>query len=62
LARAREQATPGERQKLAGLISSADFAVSQPVIVENVHLIRSRLTPKGAVYSRIGAVGLQGPK
>jgi 2'-5' RNA ligase len=62
LARAREQATPGERQKLAGLIASADFAASQPVIVESVHLIRSRLTPKGAVYSRIEAVGLQGPK
>jgi 2'-5' RNA ligase len=62
LARAREQATPGERQKLAGLMASGDFAASRPVTVDNIYLIRSRLTPKGAVYSRIGSVGLQGPK
>jgi len=62
LARVRELATAGERQKLARLIASADFAASQPVSVDNIYLIRSLLTPKGAVYSRIGAVVLQGPK
>ncbi len=62
LARVRELATPGERQKLAGLIASADFAASRPVSVDNIYLIRSLLTPKGAVYSRIGTVVLQGPK
>ncbi|MES0278967.1 MAG: RNA 2',3'-cyclic phosphodiesterase [Dehalococcoidales bacterium] len=62
LARVRELATAGERQKLAGLIASADFAASRPVRVDNIYLIRSLLTPKGAVYSRIGVVSLQGPK
>jgi 2'-5' RNA ligase len=62
LARVRELATPGERQKLAGLIASADFTASRPVIVDNIYLIRSILTPQGAVYSRIGAVSLKVPK
>ncbi len=62
LARVRELATAGERQKLARLIASADFSASQPVRVDNIYLIRSLLTPKGAVYSRIGTVVLQGPK
>ena len=62
LARVREQGTSGERQKLANLIASADFTASRPIRVYNIYLIRSRLTPKGAVYSRIGAVGLQEPK
>jgi 2'-5' RNA ligase len=62
LARVREQGTSGERQKLASLIASADFTASRPIRVDNIYLIRSRLTPKGAVYSRIGAVGLQEPK
>jgi len=62
LARVRGLATAGERQKLAGLIASADFAASRPVRVDNLYLIRSLLTPKGAVYSRIGVVSLQGPK
>jgi len=62
LARVRELATAGERQKLAGLIAGASFAASRPVSVDNIYLIRSLLTPKGAVYSRIGAVSLQEPK
>jgi 2'-5' RNA ligase len=62
LARVRELATAGERQKLAGLIAGAGFSASRPVSVDNIYLIRSLLTPKGAVYSRIGTVVLQGPK
>lgn len=59
LARAREQASPMERQELGQLIAATKPVTIGSFTVAVVALIRSQLTRAGAVYSRIGAFELE---
>lgn len=58
LARAREGASPMERRKFGELVSSTLFEDKYPIEVEAVNLIRSQLTPRGAIYSRLSVIRL----
>ena len=58
LARVRDQATPIERQRLGQLIADTGFESKQTIEVNAVSLIKSQLTPQGAIYSRISSVEL----
>jgi len=59
LARVRDQATPMERQRLGQLIADTGFESKQTIEVNAVSLMRSQLTPQGAVYSRISSAELK---
>lgn len=59
LARLRDQATPDERRRLGQAIAATEFEVSVSIKVEAVHLMKSRLTPQGAVYSCLGSAELK---
>jgi 2'-5' RNA ligase len=61
LARVREQASAGERQKLGELIASTKFEAAYTFPVEAVNLMRSQLTREGAIYSQISSVELGKP-
>ncbi|HJX12643.1 MAG TPA: RNA 2',3'-cyclic phosphodiesterase [Dehalococcoidales bacterium] len=58
LGRVRESATPDERQELGWFIAKSTFQGGGPLEVGAVYLMRSRLTPEGPVYSRLGSVRL----
>jgi 2'-5' RNA ligase len=58
VARVREGASPAERGSLGELVGSATFEDKYPVEVEAVKLMRSRLTPTGAIYTCLSAVAL----
>ena len=60
LARVREQVLPVERQGFGQLIGRTSFNASSDILVSEVHLIRSQLTSRGAIYSRISTVKLEG--
>jgi len=59
LARVREGATLADRKNFGGLVLSTSFASSYPLIVETICLMRSQLTPQGAIYTRLVTVKLQ---
>ena len=58
LARIREGASPPERRSFGELIGSTVFEDKYPVEVEAVRLMRSQLTPAGAIYTCLSEVGL----
>jgi 2'-5' RNA ligase len=58
LARIKEGATVLERKGFGELVSSAAFDNKYPVEVEAVRLMRSQLTPAGAIYTCLSAVRL----
>jgi RNA 2',3'-cyclic 3'-phosphodiesterase len=58
LARVREGAAPMERRKFGELVSSTLFEDKYSVEVEAVSLIRSRLTPRGAIYTGLSMIRL----
>jgi len=58
LARIREGASPAERRNFGELVGSTVFKDRYPVEVEAISLMRSQLTPVGAIYSRLCVVGL----
>jgi 2'-5' RNA ligase len=51
LARIKERASPAERKSLGELIMSTSLEISYPFEVMDVSLMRSQLTPEGAVYT-----------
>ena len=53
LARIREGASPKERKGFGELVMSTSFEISYPFDVEAVSLMRSQLTPAGAIYTRL---------
>lgn len=53
LARVRERASPQERRSFGELVMSTKFEARLPLEVSAISLMRSRLTPAGAIYSRI---------
>jgi 2'-5' RNA ligase len=60
LGRVRYYAGPEDRKKLGQVLSATVFPVSQPFTVEAVHIVKSQLTPKGAIYSILNSVILKG--
>jgi 2'-5' RNA ligase len=58
LARIREGASPLERRIFGELVGSTIFEDKYPVEVEAIRLMRSQLTPAGAIYTCLSAVGL----
>ena len=58
LARIREGASPSERRSFGELVGSTVFEDKYPVEVEAIRLMRSQLTPAGAIYACLSVVGL----
>ncbi len=58
LARLREQASLDERQSFGELIAGTRFEAVYGFKVDSISLMRSQLTREGAIYSRLGLVGL----
>lgn len=58
LARVRQGASPSERRSLGELVRTAVFDDRYEAKVETVSLMRSELTPAGAIYSRLVEVRL----
>ncbi|MBN1691779.1 MAG: RNA 2',3'-cyclic phosphodiesterase [Dehalococcoidia bacterium] len=53
LARLREECSREQRLEFTGLAEHAAFGAGPPIKVRSVSLMRSRLTPQGAVYTRL---------
>jgi 2'-5' RNA ligase len=60
VARIREGASPAERRDFGELVDSTTFQDKYPVEVAAVRLMRSQLTPAGAIYTCLSVVGLGG--
>jgi len=58
LARIRPGASPLERRRFGELVDSTIFEDKYHIEVEAISLMRSQLTPVGAVYTRLSAVEL----
>jgi 2'-5' RNA ligase len=58
LARIRQGASPLERRNFGELVGSTSFEDKYHVEVEAISLMRSQLTPAGAIYTCLSAVGL----
>jgi len=61
VARVREGASASERGKFGELVGSTTFEDRYAVEVEAIKLMRSQLTPAGAIYTCLSVVGL-GPQ
>ena len=59
LARVRSQPPPAELQKFTQLITSTRFNSIYQIEVNAVKLMRSQLTPQGAIYSQLSSVALK---
>jgi 2'-5' RNA ligase len=51
LGRVRNYASPEDRKKIGQVLSGVMFSSSNPITVESVCLVKSQLTPEGAVYT-----------
>jgi len=58
LGRLREGASPQERQKLGQWVSSIKFEGSLSFEVDALSLMKSQLTPRGAIYSQLASMRL----
>jgi len=58
LARIRQGASPPERRSFGELVGSAIFEDKYHIKVEAIRLMRSQLTPAGAIYTCLSTVGL----
>jgi 2'-5' RNA ligase len=58
LARIREGASPSERKSFGELVGSTTFEDKYRVEVEAISLMRSQLTPAGAIYTCLSTVEL----
>jgi len=61
LARLREGAPIGEARRFGGEVMEARFEASPYFAVDSISLMRSTLTPSGAIYSRIASYPLPTP-
>ncbi len=61
LGRVRDQATPQERRRLGERVASLEVQGQPSLYVDRVSLMRSQLTSKGAIYSRLSAAELHLP-
>ena len=53
LARVRDEATPAERQGLGEAVGRLSGPIAGRIDVSEINLMKSQLTPSGAVYSRL---------
>ncbi len=60
LGRLRERASPGERSSIGKLMMATEFEGGPTMEVKEISLMRSTLTPSGAIYSRLASVELKG--
>jgi 2'-5' RNA ligase len=60
LGRLRERASPGDRRRFAQWAQSVKFEPSLPFEVDALSLMKSQLTPSGAIYSQLASVELGG--
>lgn len=58
LGRLREQASPMERSNIGSLISATEFEGGPTLEVDQIYLMRSTLTPSGAIYNRLSSIEL----
>jgi 2'-5' RNA ligase len=58
LARVKDYATPHERRALADLLAQVAVPAFPPVTVEHMTLMRSTLTPQGALYAPLALARL----
>ena len=58
LARIKQGASPLERRDFGELARASSFEDKYSVAAEAISLMRSQLTPAGAVYTRLSVVGL----
>jgi 2'-5' RNA ligase len=59
LGRVRDEAGPNERRRLGKLLADTTFTALHNIDVDAVNLMKSQLTPGGAIYSCIGSVKLK---
>lgn len=60
LGRMRERASSGERSSIGRLLEVTRFGGGDVIEVKAISLIKSTLTPSGAVYSRLSSIELKG--
>lgn len=58
LGRVRDRVSDADRTRIAGAVGSVTLDETEPWLVEESHLIRSTLTPQGAVYTSMGSARL----
>jgi 2'-5' RNA ligase len=58
LARVRENCSPGDRRDLGETVAKTSVDVDYKVMVNSLSLMKSQLSPGGAVYSRMAEVKL----
>jgi 2'-5' RNA ligase len=58
LGRLREQATPMERSSIGSLISATEFEGGPTLEVDQICMMRSTLSPSGAIYNRLASIKL----
>ncbi len=61
LGRVRDRTGPAERLRIGRTVSQFSLPDSSSWQVQEVHLIQSVLTPRGAIYSSLGRRPLHGP-
>jgi len=59
LGRVRDEAGPNERRRLGKLLADTTFTALHKIDVDAVNLMKSQLTPGGAIYNCIGSVKLK---
>jgi 2'-5' RNA ligase len=60
LGRLRERASPGERKSIGELVMATESEGIPAMEVNEISLMRSTLTPSGAIYSRLASIELKG--
>lgn len=60
LGRLRERASPMERNSIGKLVIATESESSPTMEVNQISLMRSTLTPSGAIYSRLASIELKG--
>ena len=59
LSRIKQEASPEVKRAFGELVMSTKFETKYPVAVDAISLMRSQLTPQGAIYTRLAIVELQ---
>jgi 2'-5' RNA ligase len=59
LARLRDTASPVERQAIGEAVGRCPIEISTPVDASEICLMRSELTPRGSIYTRLATVKLE---
>ena len=59
LGRLRERASPGERSSIGELITATECEAGSATEANQISLMRSTLTPSGAIYNRLDSIELK---